>query len=132
MLGKEDFLTIQALVKRGVYLKDIARELGVHPKTVSREVARPGPAPGRRGSRPSKLDPYKPRVDALLAEGVWNAVVILREIQALGYDGEISILRDYLRPKRPLRKSKATVRFETMSRTLPESSLVNSKFDDPL
>ena len=113
MLGKEDFLMIQALARRGVYQKDIAHELGVHPKTVSRALARGGPPTPRRGARPSKLDPFKAHVDALLAEGVWNAVVILREIEALGYEGKISILRDYQRPKRPLRKSRATVRFET-------------------
>ena len=28
MLGLEDFITIQALVKRGVYLPDIAEQLG--------------------------------------------------------------------------------------------------------
>ena len=53
-------------------------------------------------------------IDGLLAEGVWNAVVIWRELQARGYPGEISIIRDYLRPKRALRPgARATVRFET-------------------
>ena len=93
--------------------KDIAAELGVHPRTVSRALRR-GSAPERsRPPRPSKLDPYKPTVDRLLAEGVWNAVVILREIQAQGYDGGSTILRDYIQPKRAQRQSKATVRFET-------------------
>lgn len=32
MLGQEDFMVIQALVQRGVYVCDIARQLGVHPK----------------------------------------------------------------------------------------------------
>ena len=59
------------------------------------------------------LDPYRPIVDQLLAEGVWNAVVIWRELQAKGYAGGISILRDYLHPKRALRPGRATVRFET-------------------
>lgn len=36
MLRKEDFAVIKALKKRDVYVKDIAAELGVHPKTVSR------------------------------------------------------------------------------------------------
>jgi transposase len=114
MLGLEDFMTIQALVKRGVYLCDIAEQLGVHPKTVSRAVKRGGPPIPRRGRRGSLLDPYRPVIDGLLAEGVWNAVVIWRERQARGYPGEISIIRDYLRPKRALRPgSRATVRFET-------------------
>lgn len=44
---------------------------------------------------------------------MWNAVVVLREIQALGYEGGSTILRDYVQPKRPQRQNKATVRFET-------------------
>jgi transposase len=45
---------------------------------------------------------------------VWNTIVILRELQARGYAGGVSILRDYVRPKRALRAgSRATVRFET-------------------
>ena len=71
------------------------------------------PAGRRLAARPSKLDAYKPEVDRLLAAGVWNAVVILRELQAHGYSGQVSILRDYIRPKRPLRQARATVRFET-------------------
>lgn len=113
MLSKEDFTVIKALSKRGVYLKDIAVELGVHPKTVSRALQRGGPPKGHRKKRGSKLDPYKPTVDRLLSEGVWNAMVILRELQAEGYPGGISILREYIAPKRVLREGKATVRFET-------------------
>jgi transposase len=40
-------------------------------------------------------------------------MVILREIQAEGYDGEVSLLRKYIQPKRVLRSSRATVRYET-------------------
>ena len=109
---KEDFVMIQALVKRGVYQRDIATILGVHPKTVGRALANGG-APSGPAKRGSLLDPYKERVDGLLQEGVWNAVVIWRELQGVGYPGEISIIRDYIRPKRPLRSSRATVRFET-------------------
>jgi transposase len=113
MLNKEGFAMIKALKQRGVYLKDIAADLGVHPKTVSRALKR-GSAPERqREPQGSKLDPYKPQVDRLLAAGVWNAVVVWREIQAKGYTGKLTILREYIEPKRSLRPSKATVRFET-------------------
>lgn len=44
---------------------------------------------------------------------MWNAVVIVRERQAKGDTGRLSILRDYIRPKRALRMKRATVRFET-------------------
>jgi transposase len=59
------------------------------------------------------LDSYRSVVDQLLAEDVWNAVVIWRELQSRGYTGGVSILRDYIRPKRTLRVGRATVRFET-------------------
>jgi hypothetical protein len=54
----------------------------VHPKTISRALKR-GEAPSRkRKRRGSKLDPYKEKIDQLLSEGLWNAVVSLREIEA--------------------------------------------------
>ena len=105
---------IHERIAQGVYVKDIAAEMGVHPRTVSRALRRGGAPPGQRPTaRKSKLDPYKPMIDRLLGEGVWNAQVILREIQAAGYRGQHSILREYIRPKRPLRTARMTVRFET-------------------
>lgn len=105
---------IQEAIQEGKYLKDVAAELGVHPRTVRRAIARGGAPSGTRPhARKSKLDPYKATVDQWLSENVWNAVVIWREIQAAGYTGGPSILRDYMRPKRVLRPSRATVRFET-------------------
>lgn len=113
MLKKEDFAVIKALSHQGAYLTDIAEELGVHPKTVSRALKR-GAAPKReRERRDSKLEPYKPKIDQLLSSGVWNTMVIWREIQALGYTGRTTILREYIQPKRALRPGRATVRFET-------------------
>jgi transposase len=115
MISKEDFAVIKALKKQGVYAKDIAAEIGVHPKTVRRALKRnSAPKPERR-RRCSKLDRYKPKIDQLLSENVWNAMVILREIQAEGYDGEVTLVRKYIRPKRVLQPSRATVRFETQA-----------------
>jgi len=113
MLSQEDYIVIRTLKGRGVYNVDIAAELGVHPKTVSRALKRGAAPSSSKAKRSSKLDPYKAQIDTLLQDGVWNAVVILREIQAAGYSGGITIVREYITPKRALRKSKATVRFET-------------------
>ncbi len=113
MIGKEDFAVIQTLHQRGVFQKDIAEQLQVHPKTVSRALKREGAPERERAKRGSKLDEYKGKIDQLLAEEVWNANVIWREIQAQGYTGGYSILREYIHPKRTLRSSRATVRFET-------------------
>ena len=63
MLRKEDFAVIEALNKRGVYLKDIATELEVHPRTVKRALPRGGAPKPERKLCSSKLEPYKAKVD---------------------------------------------------------------------
>jgi transposase len=114
MLSKGDWLVIKAHLERGVYKKDIALALGVHPRTVGRALARGGPPSGKRSRvRGSKLDPYKEKIHDLLKDGVWNAQVILAELRELGYEGGITILKDYIHPVRVSRKVLGTVRFET-------------------
>jgi transposase len=113
MLRKEDFMVIQALAERGLYLCDIAKQVGVHPRTVRRALDRGGAPAARPARRGSRLDPFRADIDRLLAEDVWNAVVIFRDLQAKGYTGKLSLLREYIRPKRVLRVRRATVRFET-------------------
>ena len=113
MLTREDYLMISERHRQGVYLKDIAAELGLHPRTVRRALKRGSEPPRRPKRRPSKLDPYKLRIDEMLAEGIWNAEVIYRDIRQAGYAGGRSILRDYIRPKRKLRPNGGTVRYET-------------------
>lgn len=105
---------IQNRLNEGAFIKDIAAELGVSPKTVSRAIKRKSEPTGQPG-RPkvSKLDPFAVQINELLSRNVWNAQVILRELQACGYEGSISLLREYLAPKRSLRPSRATVRYET-------------------
>ncbi len=114
MIRREDWMEIKTLADKGVYQKDIAAQLGIHPKTVTRALKRGRPPTGSRPkARQSKLDVFKPWIDDLLREGVWNAQVIFRQLQERGYAGGVTIVRDYVRPKRPLREKRATVRFET-------------------
>lgn len=54
MLRKEDFMMIQALAQRGLYLCDIATQVGVHPRTVGRAspaTEPPGQSAGSLSSR---------------------------------------------------------------------------------
>ena len=55
--------------------------------------------PSRKGWRSgiSKLNDVSETVDALLSKGVTNSSVIIDRIRELGYDGGISILKDYIR-----------------------------------
>lgn len=117
MLNREDWYMTREMRQKGCYLQDIAEQVGCSERTVQRALKRGGPpAKRRKGIRPSKLDSYKAKVGALLQEGVWNAEVIFAEIRALGYVGERSILRDYIRPKRTWRRLRGMVRFETRPR----------------
>ena len=42
MWKKEDFAVIKALDQHGIFIEDIAAELGVHPKTVNRALKHEG------------------------------------------------------------------------------------------
>jgi transposase len=117
MIRKEEYMKIAVLHELGMYQKDIAEELGVHPKTVSRALQREG-APQREQSEvSSKLSGYQGQVDQLLASGVWNGKVIWRKLQEAGYAGGYTMVRQYIAPKRGLqsqkRQERVTVRFET-------------------
>jgi len=106
---------IQELKKKGCYICDIAKAIQCSEKTVSRALKRGGPPVRRKsGNRPSKLDGFKEEIDRLLVEEVWNAEVIYALIKEKGYSGGKTILRNYIHPKRKLRKLKGTVRFETL------------------
>jgi transposase len=117
MIRKEDYMKIQVLHERGMYQKDIAEELGIHPKTVSRALKR-GSIPQRATKQAvSKLEPYKAQIDQWLTSGVWNGMVIWRKLQEAGYSGGYTMVRQYIAPKRALRQppgaDRLTVRFET-------------------
>ena len=85
----------------------IARQLGCCHKTVSKalEMNDP-PSQTARPARTSKLDGYKSQIDQLIAQypGL-SAVRILEEIAKgdNGYQGGITLVRDYLRTIRPAR-----------------------------
>jgi len=63
----------------------------------------------------SKLDAYKDQIKAAIeADPAVSATVIFRLIKADGYDGQLTILRDYLKKERGAsRKKQAYIRFES-------------------
>lgn len=99
---------------QGMSIRRIADELGVARNTVRTYLRASGvPQPKPRPKRSSKLDPYRPYLQQRLAEGVTNCVVLLRELQARGYDGGYTILKAAVHPLRQPRQPRATMRFET-------------------
>jgi transposase len=114
MLSREDFYMIKEMKEQGAHLVDIAHKVGCSERTVRRYLALPAPKTGRRKApRTSKLDPYRQVIDQYIQQDIWNGEVIFQKLRELGYTGGSTLVRMYINPKRPLRASKSTVRFET-------------------
>ncbi len=114
-------MEIRDLFEEGVSVSELARRYGHDRKTI-REAIRSGDdtkkgasaVHANKGAKSeSKLDPFKPFVEEQMKKGVLNAVRVLRDIRVQGYTGEITVVRDFMRPLRPVMKAVATVRFET-------------------
>lgn len=88
----------------GLSIKEIVRRTG-HSRNTIRAALRSSEPPsyGPRGTRPSKLDPFKARIHQLLADdGRVPSQVIRERITEAGYAGGKTILDDYVRELRPV------------------------------
>jgi transposase len=112
---KDRILEAQQLHCQGWTQKRIADHLNIHTKTVRRYLQ--SPSPKTRRSRTGRLlDPYKPYVIQRWNEGCHNASQIFREIQKQGFPGQITIVRDFVRP---LRQKDTSVNPDPIQQRLP-------------
>jgi transposase len=113
LLRLEEWVDIVSRRAAGQSIKGIARELGVSRNTVRATLRREGPPRYERRPAPSKLDPHRDYlIDRLADFPELSAKQLLGEIRARGYEGGISILKDFTRPYRVPRRA-PVVRFET-------------------
>ena len=110
-------MEIHVLHGQGNSIRAIAKQLGVSRNTVRRYLRDLTVVPSYpdRGTRPTKLEPYKPyllgRIEA--AKPHWiPATVLFNEIQARGYTGGISQLKYYIAEFKTVEVD-PVVRFET-------------------
>jgi transposase len=116
MLGGGQVREIIELVAQGRSIRQVAAEVGAARNTVRKYLRDPGiPQASARPKRGCTLDPYRDYLRQRMAEGVENAVVLLRELRAQGYQGGYSTLKEYLKPWRSHRPPQATMRYETES-----------------
>ena len=104
MLDVEQWAEIRRMSRvDGFSQRKIAKELGVNRRTVKRALGSSGPPVyGPRAKRPSKLDPFLGEIERLLNDNhSLSGVRVFEEIEALGYDGGMSILLALLRELRP-------------------------------
>jgi transposase len=114
VLKTGEFFMIRDLFQKGWTKTAIAEATGFDRKTISKYInSDKVPEAKSRKSKPSKLDPFKPYILQRIQEEATNCVVLLEEIQAMGYEGQSTILRDFVKPHRAQPKKQATLRFET-------------------
>ena len=49
----------------------------------------------------------------MIEQGIFNCVVMFERLQTMGYTGGITIIKDYVKPRRPARNAPAVERYET-------------------
>jgi transposase len=123
MFGRETRMLLRHYLEHGTSKSALARQLGVSRDTIHRwirsgdldrdldgEAVRYGPRP----PTPTKLDAYKPIIEARLAAyPELSAVRLLDEIRAAGYAGGYSQLKAFVRGVRPTAAPAPVIRFET-------------------
>jgi transposase len=114
MIDKRMVFEIHRLKSMGFSIRQIARTLGLDRGTVNKYWKTPDITCKQRPGRTSKLDSFRGVIkDAVKQYPKVNAPVILNMIRDKGFDGEITIVRDYLRHLRGSRKRQAFIRFES-------------------
>lgn len=114
MINREEFFMIKELKSKGMTITQIAKEVGVDRKTVSSWLkANTLPSYKPRAKKECKLELFKDYIQERMNEGCVNATIIFDEIVAQGYQGKMTILREYMRPRREKALAKASIRYET-------------------
>ena len=115
MIDRQTVFEIHRLCDRGYTERKIARKLRLSRQTVKRYIENPEPLKKLHIPRSSKLDPYRDLIKQLLEEDVEvKAPVMLQRIAKEGFDGKITIVRDYLRHLRGQQAHRsAFIRFES-------------------
>jgi transposase len=120
---RERRMLLRHYLEQGWTKTALAEHFGMNRRTVERWVAGGqlgrdlDAEPVRYGPRrpaPTKLDPYKPLVEARLAQyPELSAVRLFAEVEAAGYAGSLTQLKGFVRQVRPRPEPEPVIRFET-------------------
>jgi transposase len=90
--------------QKGLTAAQIAAQLALDPKTVAKWVERPTYQRRQCDQRSSKLDAFKGQIVAQLERHPYTAQQLLQQLKPQGYAGGYSILKEFVRLVRPVRK----------------------------
>ena len=105
MISYETFCKIRQLAdQKHLSAAQIAAELDLDLKTADKWMHRPTYQQRHAAKRPSKLDPFKGQIVALLEAHAYTAQQIFQQLKTQGYSGGYSILKALVGLLRPARK----------------------------
>lgn len=116
MIDRRSVFEIHRLADAGLSQRQIAKHLNMGRGTVSKYLKNPDAVFDQNSQKKaSKLEPYYDLIDDFLTQVPdVNAPVVLQRLKDKGFDGSITIVRDYLRQKRgKIKNSRAFIRFES-------------------
>ena len=87
----------------GLNVSQIAHLLSLDARTVSHWLAQTHFRPRHSSARSSKLDPYKRTIRQLIENHPYSAMQVFQRLREDGYEGGITIVKDYLATVRPRR-----------------------------
>ena len=114
MMLRETAMQIKYLARQGMQKTKIADWLGISRQTVYNHLDWVEPYPKPRKERPSKLDPFRDYIRARLEKFDLPSTTLLRELRTRGYEGGLTILRDFVSPLNAEFVRRVTERFETL------------------
>lgn len=116
MLKQEEIMLIKIMHQQGYSKKAIARKLGLSVNTIRKHIRADGQIKySRRPPKATKLSPYYQYIKQRVQNTQLNpipATVIFQEVNAMGYTGSLTTVRNYVRQFKPVNEE-PVIRFET-------------------
>jgi transposase len=113
--SSERWMDIHILRQQGLSIRKIAALRSISRNAVRRALRSTTPPSGKRcREKGFKLAPFTGMIDAWLSDPVtslWTTERIFDELQERGYDGGCTVVREYVRPRRPKPPVTAEARF---------------------
>jgi len=105
VISYETFCRLRQLYdEQGLKVSQIATQLQLDPKTVESWIHQLTYQQRQGTKRPSKLDSFKGQICALLERHPYTAQQLFQQLRQQGYAGGYSILKEFVRQVRPVRK----------------------------
>ena len=102
-----DFETFQKIKfyhsQQGLNVAQIAQQLNLDSRTIAYWVHQPNYRPRKSQAQTSKLDSFKPTIIRMLETHPYSSVQIFQRIRDDGFQGGITIVRDFVQKVRPRR-----------------------------